>query len=349
MDGWAVRELDCQGPGARLKIVGESAAGHPFDGEVRSGEAVRIFTGAPMPAGADAVVIQEEAERRGEVVVLKVAAGPRGHVRATGVDFGLGDQLLQPGLRLDPWRIALAAASGRSRLRVRRRPRVAVLSTGEEIVTAGGEPKPFQIFDSGGPALASLVRLWGGEPTRLKPAEDKKAAILEALNGVECELIVTVGGASVGDYDLVKPALADLGLALKVESLKMRPGKPTWFGALADGRRVLGLPGNPASAMVCAQLFLRSLLMAAQGGDPAVRLIRARLARDLEANGVREHWMRARLSHDGPTLVADPLRDQDSSLVTVFAEADALLRRPIQAPAAKAGEVVDVLPLERLH
>ncbi|MDB5451771.1 MAG: moeA [Caulobacteraceae bacterium] len=349
MDGWAVRDLDVTGPGVRLTIVGESAAGRPFDGEVGPGEAVRIFTGAPMPVGADAVVIQEEAERDGDQVTIKVGPAPHANVRPMGGDFRTGDQLLAPGVRLDPWRIGLAAAAGRAELRVRRRPRVAILSTGEEIVPAGAEPSPFQIYDSGTPALASLVRGWGGEAARLKPARDDKAAIVEAVRGEACDLIVTIGGASVGDYDLVKPALAELGLELKVESLKMRPGKPTWFGVLADGRRVLGLPGNPASALACAQLFLRSLVLASQGADPALRLIQAVLAKPAPANGPREHWMRARLSHDGPTLVAEPMGDQDSSLVKVFADADALLRRPPDAPHAEAGTMVEVLPLERLR
>jgi molybdopterin molybdotransferase len=348
MDGWAVRDQDVPGAGARLKIVGESAAGRPFDGKLEAGQAVRIFTGAPIPAGADAVVIQEEAERDEDHVIVKVGPAPHANTRPKGGDFHAGDQLLAPGVRLDPWRIALAAAAGRDHLRVRRRPRVAILSTGEELVSVGVEPGPFQIYDSGSPALAALVHAWGGDALRLTPTSDDKAAIAQALRAAACDLVVTIGGASVGDYDLVKPALAELGLVMKVESLKMRPGKPTWFGTLADGRKVLGLPGNPASALACAQLFLKPLVRALLGADPDPRMAKARLARPLAANGPREHWMRAKLDYDGPTLVADPMGDQDSSLVTVFADADALLRRPGGAPAAAAGDVVDVLPLERM-
>jgi molybdopterin molybdotransferase len=349
MDGWAVRAADAAAAGARLRIVGESAAGRAYPKELCPGEAVRIFTGAPVPDGADSVVIQEEAGREDDEVVLRKAAEPRANIRGEGIDFRLSDQLLSPGLRLDPWRIALVAASGRAEVRVRRRPRVAVMSTGEEIVSVGEAPGPDQIYDSGSPAIAAMVRAWGGEPQRLKPAADNVEAIVAALRGVDCDLIVTVGGASVGDHDLVKPALAQLGLELKVESMKMRPGKPTWFGVLGDGRRVLGLPGNPASAFACAELFLRPLIMSLQGADTRVRLISAQTAVRLPPNGPREHWMRARLRTEGGRLIAEPMTDQDSSLITAFNDADALLRRPIEAPAAEAGALVEVLLLERLR
>jgi molybdopterin molybdotransferase len=348
MDGWAIHEADARTPGARLTIIGESAAGRPFDGKVGPGEAVRIFTGAAMPKGADAVVIQEDAERHDGQVTIKVASGPHAHTRSPGIDFKLSDQLLEPGVRLDPWRIGLAAASGRATLRVRRRPKVAILSTGEEIVSVGVDPGKFQIFDSGSPALASLVRAWGGEAVRLAPAADDVTAIADAVRVAGGDVVVTIGGASVGDYDLVKPALAALGLELIFESIRMRPGKPTWSGRLADGRLVLGLPGNPSSALVCAQLFLRPLLMALQGADATVHLIQAQTTSALPANGPREHWMRAKLSHTGAVLTAEPMRDQDSSLVKVFAESDALIRRPIEAPPAEAQSLVEVLPLERL-
>ncbi len=345
MDGWAVRAAD--GPGA-LRIIGESAAGRGFAGALGPGEAVRIFTGAAVPAGADAVVIQEDARRDGDRVVIPAVGEPR-HVRPAGQDFRAGDRLLAAGARLDPWRLSLAAAAGLAMLRVSRRPRVAILSTGEEVVEPGGSPGPFQIFNSGSAALCALVDAWGGEALALRPVGDDVAATAGAVENVACDLIVTVGGASVGDHDLVKPAMARLGLALRVEGVALRPGKPTWFGILGDGRKLLGLPGNPASALVCAELFLRSLIATLQGSDPAVRLVTARTATALSANGAREHWMRARLTHapDG-LLVAEAFDDQDSSLVSVFANADALLRRTPGAPAAAAGEAVDVLPLGRL-
>jgi molybdopterin molybdotransferase len=192
-----------------------------------------------------------------------------------------------------------------------------------------------------------LVAAWGAEVVALPPVGDDKAAITRAVEHTACDLVVTIGGASVGDHDLVKPALARLGLDLAVESLKMRPGKPMWFGVLEDGRRVLGLPGNPASAMVCAELVLRPLLAAMLGAEPRVPMITAKLAQSLPANGPREHWMRARVAVEDGVLVATPMQDQDSSLVSIFAVADALLRRPIEAPASQAGDLVDILPLDR--
>jgi len=342
MDGWAVRRADV-GEAVALRIVGESAAGHGHEAGLRAGEAVRIFTGAPLPAGADMVIIQEEARRDGDRVHLGPAAEGRSNIRPRGGDFRAGETLLEAGTRLDPWRLSLAASAGQAVLSVHRRPRVAILATGEELAAPGTEAGPFQIYESGGAGLAPMVRRWGGEAVRLAPAGDDERAIAEAVAAAGADLVVTVGGASVGDYDLVKPALGSLGLELKVGTVNIRPGKPTWFGVLGDGRLVLGLPGNPASAFVCAELFLKPLVMAFQGGDPRPRMTAAPLAHPLAANGPREHWMRARLGPDGVTALAD----QDSSLVTVFARSDALLRRRADAPAAGAGEMVDILPLER--
>ena len=343
MDGWAVR-----GPGETFAIVGESAAGHGFGAALTEGQAVRIFTGAPVPAGAERVVIQEHAVREGEIVRVAAESGGPRHIRPRGGDFHGGAVLLQPGMRLDPWRLALAAAAGRGALLVARRPRVVILSTGEEIVPAGTTPGPEQIFDSGGPALASLIVHWGGEPVRLAATGDDIEAIAEAVDGAGGDLVVTVGGASVGDHDLVKPALARLGLSLAVETVRLRPGKPTWFGTLGDGRRVLGLPGNPASALVCAELFLRPVLATLLGADAALRLASARLTAPLGPNGPREHWARARLSWQGGGLLAWAMTDQDSSLITIFAEADGLIRQPSGAQAMAVGDVVEVLLLDRL-
>jgi molybdopterin molybdotransferase len=341
MDGWALRRADAGEPVA-LKIVGESAAGRGHAAPLQPGEAVRIFTGAPVPEGADLVIMQEEATRDGDLVRLG-PAGPNSNLRPRGGDFRQGDVLLQAGARLDPWKLSLAASAGRAELSVARRPRIAVLSTGEELAAPGGEAGPFQIYESGSVALLAMIARWGGAGTRLEPTGDDEAAIAGAVRDIDAEIIVTIGGASVGDYDLVKPALGSLGLELDVETVNVRPGKPTWFGRLADGRLVLGLPGNPASAFVCAELFLKPLVLALQGATVPHRLTTARLAAPLPANGPREHWMRAKLGPEG----VEPFPDQDSSLVTVFAAADVLLRRLPGAEAAAVGDAVDVLPLER--
>ncbi|MDO9473716.1 MAG: molybdopterin molybdotransferase MoeA [Caulobacter sp.] len=341
MDGWAVRRADV-GEATTLRIVGESAAGRGHAAPLQPGEAVRIFTGAPVPAGADLVVIQEEATREGDQVRLG-PAGASNNLRPRGGDFRAGTLLLEAGVRLDPWRLSLAAAAGRAELTVARRPRVAVLATGEELAAPGSAAGPFQIYESGSVGLLAMLSRSGAAPTRLAPTGDDEAAIAAAVRDIEADVIVTVGGASVGDYDLVKPALATLGLELDVETVNVRPGKPTWFGRLGDGRLVLGLPGNPASAFVCAELFLRPLVLALQGATTPHRMTTAPLAAPLPANGPREHWMRARLGPGG----AAPFPDQDSSLVTVFAAADALLRRLPGADAAAAGDEVDVLRLER--
>ena len=343
MDGWALRSADAPG---RLSIIGESAAGHGYEGELKPGQAVRIFTGAAMPAGADTIVIQEDATREGETVTVPASA-PGANLRPAGGDFRAGQALLSAGTRIDPWRLSLAASAGRAEVLVHARPRVAIVSTGEEIVEAPAAPGPYQIYDSGAPALAAMVEGWGGLAFKCKPVRDELDAVIAALREADAELIVTVGGASVGDHDLVRAAAQALGLSLKVASVNVRPGKPTFFGLLGDGRKLLGLPGNPASAFVCAELFLKPIVMKLQGGAENPPMASAKLAVPMAANGSREHWMRAKLSYVDGALVAEPYRDQDSSLVSVFAAADALLRRPANAPALAAGDLVEVLPLAR--
>lgn len=343
MDGWAVRSAD--GAGSR-RIIGESAAGHGFPGPLGPGQAVRIFTGAALPQGADAVVIQEDARREGDAVEVPASA-PGDNVRQAGRDFRAGATLLSEGLRLDPWRLSLCASAGRDRVKVVRPPRVSIVSTGEEVVEAPAVPGPWQIYDSGSPGLEAMLRSWGAGVRRVTGVRDRREAVREAMAGAGGDLVVTLGGASVGDHDLVRSAAADLGLDLRVESVAVRPGKPTFFGVLGDGRSLLGLPGNPASAFVCAELFLRPLVAALEGRPSAPALRRVRLLAPLPANGPREHWMRARLSAGLEGEAVEAFLDQDSSLVRIFSEADALLRRLPGAPAAAAGEAVEVLPLLR--
>lgn len=346
MDGWAIRSADATSE-VVLDIVGESAAGHGYDGAIGPGQAVRIFTGAAVPEGADTVVLQEEAVREGD----KVRLGPAvvDNLRPLGGDFRAGQRLLEAGERLDAWRLSLAAAAGRADLSVSRRPRIAVLGTGEELVRPPAVPGPWDIYESGSLALCALIESWGALPHRLAVAKDTREAVTQAVQGQDVDLIVTIGGASVGDYDVVKPALGELGLQLFVETINIRPGKPTWFGRLGDRRLVLGLPGNPGSAMVCAELFLQPLIRAMMGADPIPTFLKARLAAPLGKNGPREQLMRVLLSHDdtGQLLARAPF-DQDSSLVTVFAKAQGLMRRPAAAPPAAVGDLVDVLVLPRL-
>jgi molybdopterin molybdotransferase len=293
------------------------------------------------------VVIQEVAERDGDHVRVGPLRDAKTNVRPRGGDFHAGDTLLAPGRRLDPWALSLAAASGLGELMVRRRPRVAILATGEELARPGDAAGPWQIYESGSFAVAAQAAQAGADARRLDAAGDDEAAIRAAVQAAPCDLLVVIGGASVGDYDLVKPALGALGLELEVASINVRPGKPTWFGRLGDGRLVLGLPGNPASAMACAELFLKPLLLALQSADPGPHFATARLAAPMPAEGPREHYQRCRLAWTEAGLEAHALSDQDSSLMTVFAAADGLMRREAAEPAAEAGDSVQVLILDR--
>ncbi|CAN5150509.1 molybdopterin molybdotransferase MoeA [soil metagenome] len=344
MDGWAVRAVDVV-EGARLAIVGESAAGHGNEITVGAGQAARIFTGAALPAGADHVVIQEEAVGGTGHVTLQAPRADMSYVRPRGGDFRQGQVLLEMGVRLNPWRLALAASAGCSDLVCARRPRVAILPTGDELVEAGGEAGPHQIYDAGGAALVAFAARRGAVAERLRPARDQDADVIAVVEAATFDLLVTIGGASVGDHDRIKPALRAIGAELTVEGCAMRPGKPVWFATLPGGRWVLGLPGNPASALVCAELFLAPLVMALQGGQATSAFETAFLAEPLAANGPRDHYMRAtmQIGADGLRRVR-PFPNQDSSLVTVMASATTLIRRRPGAQAAFEGDTVEILP-----
>ncbi|KAK0332515.1 hypothetical protein LTR94_024548, partial [Friedmanniomyces endolithicus] len=322
MDGWAVRAADVSA-GVRLAVVGESAAGAPNRLGIGPGEAVRIFTGAPMPTGADAVLIQERAVRHGDAVLVEDPQIEPAHLRPRAGDFSDGGLLLKAGERLNPWRLALAASAGLGEVECRRSPRVAILANGDELVEPGEPAEPHQIFNAAGPALAAFAARWGAKAQLLGIAGDTEAEIQSRVQGAEFDLLVTIGGASVGDYDRVKPALQALGVALHLEGCAVRPGKPVWFGTWGDGRAVLGLPGNPASALVCAELFLGPVLAALQGGVSTPRIETAKLDQALGANGPREHYMRAVIFQDesGANCVR-AFGNQDSSLVSVMAAAN---------------------------
>ena len=353
MDGYALRAADAANAGARLDVVGESAAGRAFAGRIAAGEAVRIFTGAPMPEGADAVAIQEQARREGASVTLAERVAPGENVRSRGFDFLEGETLLAAGLRLSPRDVALAAAANHPTLWVRRRPRVAILATGDELVAPGETPGPAQIVASNSLSVAGIVAAAGGEPFDLGIAGDEPAALARGVAKAReagADVLVTLGGASVGDHDLVQKTLIEAGMALGFWRIAMRPGKPLMHGRI-DTMRVLGLPGNPTSSTVCALLFLRPLLRALvgdpeAGADPSEP---ARLGAPLEANAIRQDYLRATLARDGDgAWLVKPIATQDSSLVKALARADALVVRAPHAHAAPAGEACRVIRLAPL-
>ncbi|MGD1016975.1 MAG: gephyrin-like molybdotransferase Glp [Roseiarcus sp.] len=348
MDGYALRAADAAQPGARLVVVGESAAGHAFAGSVAAGQAARIFTGAPMPDGADAVVMQEEARREAYRITLQTRVSPGENVRPRGGDFEAGEAMLAAGRRLTPRDVALAAAADCASLIVRRRPRVAILSAGDELVAPGAARGSAQVVASNAFAVAGVVAASGGEPIDLGVAADDSNALAASLaraREAKADALVTLGGASVGDRDLVRQALAEAGMELDFWRIAMQPGKPMIHGRLG-AMSVLGLPGNPASSMVCALLFLRPLLRALvgdpdAGADPSEP---ARLAVALGRNSARRTYLRAALTRNGDgALLARPAPSQDSSLIKTLARADALIVRPPDAPPAEAGDLCRVI------
>jgi len=348
MDGYAVQAADVAKVPATLRIVGEAPAGGAYAGTVRAGEAVRILTGGPVPAGADTVVIQEDTDRDGSTLVVKEAAKVGANVRGKGIDFKEGDVLLKRGRRLSARDIGLAAAMNRPWLRVTRKPRVAVLATGDEIVRAGDPIGPNQIVSSNGPALKAMVAALGGEAIDLGIARDDEDSIRVLSRGAKgADLLLTTGGVSVGDRDLVQKVLGREGLTVDFWKIAMKPGKPLMFGRLGDTPMV-GLPGNPVSALVCFVLYVKPALGKLLGlEEERLSLSRARLATDLGPNNFREDFIRARLSrNDAGEPLATPFRVQDSSMMATFAQADCLIRRPPDAPAAKAGDWAPVVMLD---
>src|SRR5688572_11486759 len=348
MDGYAVRAADVATVPATLEVIGESNAGGPFAGEVGAGRAVRIFTGASVPQGVDAVVIQEDTERAGGGLTVREAAKPGANIRRAGGDFRIGDTLLRAGRLLDASAITLAAAGGNAGVAVRRAPVVAILATGDELVEPGRTPGPGQIVSSNPYGLAALVRRFGGEPWLLGIAADTLEDLQTKLAAAaDADILVTIGGASVGDRDLVKPALEARGLALDFWKVAVRPGKPMLFGRLG-AQRVLGLPGNPLSCLIAARLFLVPLMFRLLGRTDAPLDERAAvLAHPMEANGPRQHYMRGTLERVAGALPrVTALASQDSAHMSALAAADVLIVRPPDAPAAAPGEVVRVLPLD---
>jgi molybdopterin molybdotransferase len=349
MDGYAVRSADAADTTARLKVIGEVAAGRPFEKKIGAGEAVRIFTGGVIPEGADAVIIQEDTVVDGSSIGITEAAVAGRHIRPAGVDFRKGDVLLAGGRRLTDRDLSLAAAMNYPELAVRRRPKVALLATGDELVMPGSTPGPGQIVYSNGYALRALARAEGAETIDLGIAADTVQATTEGIRRARdsgADVLITTGGASVGDHDLVKQSLEAEGVAMAFWQIAMRPGKPMMHGRLGP-MRVIGLPGNPVSSYVCAYLFLVPLIRMLSGRKIIHHSSQtALLGRDLAANDHREDYLRARLTErpDG-ALIATPVDHQDSSLLGNLAAARALVIRPPFAPAAPAGSACTILRL----
>lgn len=349
MDGYAVHGADVARAPIALNVIGAVQAGSVFAGTLGIGEAVRIFTGAPLPDGADTIVIQENTTADGDSVTITQAARTGAYVRPAGLDFTTGEVLLKAGLRLEPRHLALAAAMNHATLPVNRRPRVGVLATGNELVAPGETPGPGQIVSSNSVGIAALVAQNGGEPIDLGIARDETAALSHAIRAAQAasiDILVTLGGASVGEHDLVLSALRAQGLEFGFWKIAMRPGKPLMSGRLGT-MRVLGLPGNPVSSMVCGEIFLRPLvrlqagLLAGTGHRES-----AVLTEDLPENDGRQDYLRARLETgaDG-RLAARPFGKQDSSMLALLAKADCLVIRPPHAPALAAGNEVAILRL----
>ena len=348
MDGYAVRAADVADAPVRLRVVGEVPAGGDVDRPVAPGEAVRIFTGAPLPQGADTIVIQENAARDGDAVTVQQAEPLGRWVRPAGLDFQAGSVGLPAGRKLTARDVGLAAAMNRPWLSVRRKPRVAVLATGNEVVLPGEDLGPSQIVSSNGYALSALVEACGGEPMHLGVAPDTRDGLRQMLAGAaQADLLLTSGGVSVGEHDLVQGVLREMGADLGFWKIAMRPGKPLMLADLA-GTPVLGLPGNPVSGLVCSTLFVRPAIDRMLGRDvPAEPRMAALAGRELDANGPRQDYMRCTLSRDRDgNRVATPFDKQDSSMLSRLAEADALLVRAPHAPALAAGEPVEVVPID---
>lgn len=340
MDGYALRKAEAE-PDAMFQVIGEAAAGHGFAGQLGPGQAVRIFTGAPVPEGADWIVIQEDVTRRGDVITLGRTLETKSNLRPAGADFMAGDVVVAPR-RLGPAEIALLAAMNVATVPVTRQPRIAILATGDELVAPGETPGPDQIIASNSYGLAAQLEQLGAQPRLLPIARDTVASLTTALTlAADADLILTIGGASVGDHDLVARVAADMGMQQSFHKVAMRPGKPLMSGRL-QGVPMIGLPGNPVSALVCGTIFVAPVvrLQLGLGAAPAPRS-QATLAQPVGANGPREHYMRAQLGPEGLTA----FDRQDSSLLSVLARADSLLIRPPHAPASDAGTLVSYIPL----
>ena len=346
MDGYAVRTADVAGIPATLDVIGEAPAGHPFKGKVSAGQAVRVFTGAAVPDGADAIVIQENTERDSNRVTIGVAAEKGKHIRPAGLDFRVGDVLVARGKRLSARDAMLLAAGDLARVSVARKPRVAVIATGDELSRPGERRAEGGIVASANYGLRALIEKWGGVALDLGILPDRPEAFAAISNAAkDCDVVITIGGASVGEHDLIQSALKPHGFVTDFWKIAMRPGKPLIFGRL-NKTPLIGLPGNPVSAVVCAVLFVRPAIDAMLGATAVQTMVRAKLVGPLPANGDRQDYIRARLIWCAGLAHAEPLPTQDSSMQRALADAGCLIVRAPQSHPAPAGAEVDVIPLE---
>lgn len=347
MDGYAVIAADVATTPATLQLIGLSAAGHAFKGTLKRGQCVRIFTGAPVPKGADAVVIQENVQADGKAITVLQPAKLDQNIRLAGLDFRKGDALLPAPLRLGARDIGLAAAANAPKLSVRRRPVVALIATGDELVLPGGKPRADQIVSSNSHALAAMAEHLGATVMNLGIVPDNLKATERAIaRAAKADILVTTGGASVGDHDYVQDALKNTGVKIDFWKIAMRPGKPFMYGR-RKGQHVLGLPGNPVSALVCARLFLKPLIEALLGLPTGDDLVEARLGASMKENDSRQDYVRASLEEaaDG-SRIATPFQKQDSSMQCTFRQAQALIVRPPFAKVAAQGDVIKILRLD---
>lgn len=347
MDGYAVRAADASTVGTELSVIGTASAGHAFEGIVGPGETVRIFTGAPLPQGADSVLIQEDAERIADDRIRTAFAVVEGrHVRPRGQDFAEGEIVLKRGTVLDFAHLTVAAAMNHPTLGIYRRPRVAILATGDELVVPGGVPATAQIIASNTFGVAALVRSNGGEVLDLGIVKDNQADIAAAVARAQLEkadVLVTLGGASVGDHDLVQSTLKGAGMELDFWRIAMRPGKPLMVGSL-DGMHVLGLPGNPVASLVTSLLFLEPLLRKLAHLSESNREVMGVTAEQMKANDQRQDYVRASVTRDAAgNLVAKAFGKQDSSMMKIFSRSDGLIVRPPHAPELAAGAPCPIL------
>ena len=356
MDGYALCQDDTASLPVTLKVIGESAAGHPFDGSVRQGEAVRIFTGAEVPTGADVIALQEDCERAGDQVTIREANPPAKFIRPKGYDFALGDVLLDEGEQINYRHMTMLASMNVADVLVREKPRVGIIATGDELCLPGREPKAGQIVSSIPFGMKRLIQEAGGEADFIGIALDNLASLDDHISRAEdYDILVTIGGASVGDHDLVQQALKNKGMTLDFWRIAMRPGKPLMVGSLkkADGglQKVVGLPGNPVSALICTLMFVVPLIRSTMNAKLVfARQYFAKLSNDVPENGPRQHYMRALAEHDGSgsedgAVLVRSLEDQDSSLQAKFAHSNGLIVRQPHAKAAKSGDLVEILPL----